>query len=230
MDMGNLLTFQFPDCSHRAPELRELGLVTGMRRGGVVLYEEMGLGVAEAAADWESDTVRGWAAMAIGHAPELSLAQRLELLRPFGGDAHFAVREWAWLSARPHVVEAPETALELLQPWTTEESPNLRRFASEVTRPRGVWSTHIPLLKLQPERALGLLTALRADPSRYVQDSVANWLNDASKTRPGWVEDVRDSWLAGTPSESTTRICRRACRSLARASRARAPESLPLAP
>jgi 3-methyladenine DNA glycosylase AlkC len=47
-----------------------------------------------------------------------------------------------------------------------------------------------------------------------VQNSVANWLNDASKTQPGWVEDVCDRWLAESRAPQTACIVRRATRSL----------------
>ena len=68
MDMGNLLTSQVPAAGHRAEELRTGGLVKKMRAGGRVLVEELGLDAATDSADWSSDTVRGWGAMAVGAA------------------------------------------------------------------------------------------------------------------------------------------------------------------
>jgi 3-methyladenine DNA glycosylase AlkC len=214
MDMGSLLISQFPALARRADELREPGLVTRMRAGGRVLYEELGVDAATAGAEWASDTVRGWAAMAIGQAPALGLDERLQMMRTFADDHHFAVREWAWLSIRPHVANDARGAIAALTPWASEDSERLRRFATEATRPRGVWSVHLPVLKAEPHLGLPLLEPVRADPSRYVQDSVGNWLNDASKSRPEWVRSVCVRWLSQADTPSTRRICRRGSRSL----------------
>lgn len=215
MDMGALLESQFPELAGRADELRRGGLVVKMRLGGRILWEEMGGDAYTDGHAWRSDTVRGWGAMAIGAANGLSLAERLTALRPFADDLHFAVREWAWLSLRPHVIGDAAGAIELLRAWVLDPSARVRRFASEVTRPRGVWSAHIPELKTDPALGRVLLEPLRSDPCRYVQDSVANWLNDASKSRPGWVRDLCDRWESTSPSSETRRICRRARRSIA---------------
>ena len=225
MDMGNLLSWQFPDLGSRAPELRNAGLVVRMRAGGEILYDELGIEVVGACGDWTSDTARGWAAMAVGHAPDIDLERRLDLIRPFADDDHFAVREWAWLSLRPHVATHLGEAIRLLIAWTDEPSAKLRRFASEVTRPRGVWSAHIVALKKEPAPGLPILEPLRADENRYVQDSVGNWLNDASKSRPDWVKDVCRIWAA-EGNAYTERICRRGMRSLTRAASAVGPEFL----
>jgi 3-methyladenine DNA glycosylase AlkC len=221
MDMGNLMSRQFPECSDRAHELRGIGLVSSMRLGGEILLETFGMEVVARAAAWSSDTARGWGAMAVGAAEDLDLEQRLALIRPFADDPHFAVREWAWLSLRSRVGTEVKRSIAELIPWTAEDSPRLRRFASEVTRPRGVWSVHIALLKAEPSLGLPLLEPLRTDPSRYVQDSVANWLNDASKSRPEWVKETCDSWLADVGGTSTARICRRGCRSLSTPAKSR---------
>ncbi len=161
-----------------------------------------------------SDTVRGWACFMAGAQPGLTLSQRLELLQPLADDSHFGVREWSWMGVRPHLASDLPQAVAELSRWTRRTSDRLRRFASEALRPRGVWCSHIAALKQQPEIALPLLQRLRADASPYVQDSVANWLNDAAKSRPDWVRALCAQWLEESPVPATRRICERAQRSL----------------
>ncbi|MCO1620655.1 hypothetical protein [Pseudomonas putida] len=135
-----------------------------------------------------SDTVRSWAAFAQAY---LARSQPVEdaLLAQFrfARDEHFGVREWAWIALRPRLAQHPEAALALLGRHTSDADPLVRRFCIEILRPRGVWCEHIATLKQHPEVAEPLLVPLLAEAEKYAQDSVANWLNDASKTRPDWV-------------------------------------------
>ena len=185
-----------------------------MRIAGELLLEHVGLGGLDALVVHESDTVRGWAAYAIGLAPGLALAEWLTHIRPLANDPHFGVREWAWLPLRPHIAQDVGRAIRLLEPWVFEASAYLRRFAVEATRPRGVWTEHIAELKENPRLGLPLLKPLRADPERYVQDSVSNWLNDAAESQPDWVRDLVEGWADGCEDAGTLRVCRRAVRSL----------------
>lgn len=213
-DMGALLENAFPELGNQAGSLRGGGLVGKMRTGGSLLFDAYGRNAWALTARHSSDTVRGWGAMAVGACPSLTLPGLFTAIEAFADDSHFAVREWAWLSVRPRVIADPLPTIEILSGWTESPSPRIRRFSSEATRPRGVWSAHIPTLKREPEIAEGLLGGLRADPSVYVQDSVGNWLNDASKSRPDWARRTCDSWLADCDTESTRRICRRGLRTL----------------
>lgn len=168
----------------------------------------------EPLSDHPSDTVRSWAAFALAGIPDLTLDQRFVRIRRFADDRHFGVREWAWLAVRPAIVAEPDLAVALLASWSRDISAYLRRFASEATRPRGVWAAHVAPFKREPERGLPVLEPLRADPSPYVQDSVANWINDAARTRPDWVRLTCERWATESDVPATRRICRRALRSL----------------
>lgn len=161
-----------------------------------------------------SDLARQWAAMMVGLRVGETLTERLEEIRPFAADIHFGVREIAWMAVRDAVAGDVTLSLALLTPWACDADPNLRRFASEVTRPRGVWCAHLEPLKTHPELAANLLEMLRADPSRYVQNSVGNWLNDAAKSNPAWVRETCLHWMTGSPEKATQYICKRGMRSL----------------
>lgn len=178
------------------------------------VYDQCGLTGITMLTGSPSDTLRGIAAIATQLQSDLSLPQRLSAITPYADDPHFGVREWAWMAVRPHLALQLEEAIGLLTPWTQSPSPNLRRFAVESLRPRGVWCAHIDALKAHPHLALPLLEPLRAESEKYVQDSVANWLNDAAKSHPDWVRSLCDRWLIESPTPQTTRIARRARRSL----------------
>jgi 3-methyladenine DNA glycosylase AlkC len=195
---------------------KPLGIVGRMEKAGELLAGQP-MKVIRRVASCDSDTGRGWAAYALCRGRSRDVEECLGHARQFARDGHFGVREWAWMAARPKISTELGNALRLLQPWTREGEAGVRRFATEATRPRGVWCSHIQALKDKPEIALPLLEALKADREKYVGDSLANWLNDAAKTRPDFVKEVTGRWkrqAAGQTDEAVTlRICKRATRS-----------------
>lgn len=216
VDFGVLMQAVHPQTSLTSLERlrQERSITKRMILAGEILFQEWGLSGVDQLQQHQSDTVRGWAAYVLAQDPHLALPERLERIQPFANDAHFGVREWAWLALRPWIGREIETAIDGLSVWTRSESANLRRFAVESTRPRGVWCSHIQALKDKPALGLPLLDPLKSDRSRYVQDSVANWLNDAGKSQPQFVRDLCQRWQEASQSRETAYICKRASRSL----------------
>lgn len=218
LDQARLLRAIFsglsPQALAAADAACELGILKRMTGIGTLLWEALGTDGFERCQAHDADTVRGWACFMVGAQAGLSLPARLAAIRALADDPHFGVREWAWMAVRPHLVQELDAAITHLAQWTAEPSERLRRFASEALRPRGVWCAHIAALKREPGQALPILSPLRADASAYVQDSVANWLNDAAKDQPGWVRDLCAQWQQGPSNDATRRICQRALRNL----------------
>lgn len=161
-----------------------------------------------------ADLVRCWATYAIGKNENLDIAASLQQIRPFAADKHFGVREICWMAVRPKIANKLTESIAILTTWTADTDENVRRFATESTRPRGVWCAHIDTLKQDPELALALLEPLKSDPAKYVQDSVGNWLNDASKTRPEFVRHLCNRWEAESDTKATKYIIKKALRTL----------------
>ena len=196
------------------------GISKRMVLAGEIVLDAVGRQGLKALAGHRSDTVRGWVCYALAfdyglQNPAEPLENLLEAVRPLADDEHFGVREWVWLAVRPHIAARPHQAISHLAGWATAPSERVRRFASESTRPRGVWCAHMNILKEDPSLGLPVLEPLKADPAKYVQDSVGNWLNDAAKSQPQWVRALCDTWLAESPGKATGYICKRALRSLA---------------
>jgi 3-methyladenine DNA glycosylase AlkC len=189
----------------------EAGVVVRMAQAGAALRNASTAKELLRLQNHASDTVRGWAAFAIGQDENIPPLERLEKIKLFAADSHFGVREWAWMAVRAIIVTDPLGSIATLAPWVKSSDVNIRRFASEATRPRGVWAAAIPLLRKEPDHALPILTPLRHDTMRYVEDSVANWINDAAKDNPAWVKALLKKWQS---DEVAARLIARASRSL----------------
>jgi 3-methyladenine DNA glycosylase AlkC len=115
--------------------------------------------------------------------------------------------EWC---VRPLVERHEDRVLERLAAWVTDDNVHVRRLVSEGLRPRLPWARR---LKVDVERVLPLLTALRDDPAEYVRRSVANHLNDLAKDDPDRVVALATSWWVDGPGPRR-RLIRHALRHL----------------
>ena len=161
-----------------------------------------------------SDSIRCYAPYLIGLNEKLSIKEKLTQARKLIADKHFGVREVVWMALRPEIDKNLDASIEILSEWTNDNDENIRRFTTESTRPRGVWCKHIEKLKENPKLAISILEPLKSDRSKYVQDSVGNWLNDASKSNPEFVISLCDKWKNESPTKETEKIIKRAKRTI----------------
>jgi 3-methyladenine DNA glycosylase AlkC len=83
-----------------------------------------------------------------------------------------------------------ETMKELLE-WSKDKNYHVRRLSSEGTRPKLPWSQKI---NIDPVDVIPILDNLYSDKTRYVTRSVANHVNDISKTNPNLVLKTLERW------------------------------------
>ena len=186
---------------------------------GETLYEqlknsELFSSISENLRNHLSDSIRCYAPYLISLNDNLKIKDKLNQAKFLVADKHFGVREVVWMALRSEIDKNLEASIEFLKEWTENKNENIRRFTTEATRPRGVWCKHIDLLKENPELALPILENLKSDSSKYVQDSVGNWLNDASKTKPDFVIELCEKWQKESPTKETEKIIKRAKRTI----------------
>ena len=162
-----------------------------------------------------SDTIRCYATYLIALNTDLSISEKLKRSKSLIADKHFGVREIVWMALRPEIEKNLVNSINIFTKWARNDlDENIRRFTTESIRPRGVWCKHIESLKENPELALPILETLKSDSSKYVQDSVGNWLNDASKSKPEFVIALCRRWEKESQSKETEKIIKRAMRTI----------------
>ena len=116
------------------------------------------------------------------------------------------------LAIRPFIVRHEERMMVQMYEWSTHESEHLRRLASEGCRPALPWGIALNSFKKDPTPILPILEQLKTDPSPTVRNSVANNLNDISKTHPQLVVQLAQRWYGN--HEYTDWILKHGCRTL----------------
>lgn len=130
--------------------------------------------------------------------------------------ALFTKNSTAEFAIRAFLNKEPEKTKQQLLIWSKSNNEHLRRLASEGVRPRLPWATHLTWIAENPEWVGPILENLKSDSSRYVQKSVANLVNDLSKSQEKWVLELIETWLKHESSASpeTKWICKHALRTL----------------
>ncbi|MCL2288269.1 MAG: DNA alkylation repair protein [Candidatus Bathyarchaeota archaeon] len=100
----------------------------------------------------------------------------------------------AEMAVRPFILKHEERMMAQMLLWAKHENEHVRRLASEGCRPALPWAMALPKFKKDPTPIIPILTQLKADPSMYVRKSVANNLNDISKTRPDIFIKIASDW------------------------------------
>lgn len=106
-----------------------------------------------------------------------------------------------------------DRALGIAADWARSDDVDVRRLASEGTRPYLPWAVRVPELLARPGATVPVLDALYRDESDYVRRSVANHLNDLSRDHPELVVTTARRWLA-EPVATTQGLVRHALRTL----------------
>ncbi len=120
--------------------------------------------------------------------PETALSALKSMTTKFS--AEFAIR--------PFIERYPDFVFEKLHEWKHDSNVHVRRLVSEGTRPLLPWASRLTALQQNPHPVLPLLEHLKDDADLYVRRSVANHLNDITKTHPELVLDLCERWLKKT--------------------------------
>ncbi len=115
-------------------------------------------------------------------------------------------------AVRAFIIKDEERMMAQMRKWSKHKNEHIRRLASEGCRPQLPWGQAISKFKKDPTPVLPILEQLKTDTSTYVQKSVANNLNDISKTHPDLVISIAKDWYG--KNKSTNWIVKHGCRTL----------------
>lgn len=115
-------------------------------------------------------------------------------------------------AVRPFLINHEKQMMEQMLIWAQDSNEHIRRLATEGCRPQLPWGQALISFKQNPLPVLKILEQLKADPSLYVRKSVANNLNDISKTHPELVIKIAQEWYGN--NANTDWIVKHGCRTL----------------
>lgn len=118
----------------------------------------------------------------------------------------------AEFAVRPFIIKHEARMMTQMAAWAEHDNEHVRRLASEGCRPALPWGQALTSFKKDPLPVFRILERLKADPSLYVRKSVANNINDISKTHPDLIVRLAKNWYG--KNEHTDWIVKHGCRTL----------------
>lgn len=126
----------------------------------------------------------------------------------------FTQRHTGEYAVRPVLMNDPEGTMRVLLDWSADDSVHVRRLASEGMRIALPWAPRTFAALSQPDLYRQILTRLKDDPSRFVQKSVGNNLNDLYRLAPQEAQVLVDLWQQQPLSKAAQWVLRHGQRSL----------------
>ncbi len=115
---------------------------------------------------------------------------------------------------RPYLELHLKETLEQMEEWSLSPNKHVRRLSSEGIRPRLPWAKKLDIFIKDPLLLTPILYNLKDDPSKYVQKSVANCLNDILKDNYEVGKGIIKSWKNENISKERSWIIKHALRNL----------------
>ena len=115
---------------------------------------------------------------------------------------------------RPYLEQYPKEALIQMKMWSKSNNSHVRRLSSEGVRPRLPWANKLDAYIKNPKPIIPILNQLKDDPSKYVQKSVANCLNDILKDNYEIGQGLIEKWQAKSIGKERKWIIKHALRTL----------------
>ncbi|WP_241996049.1 DNA alkylation repair protein [Kribbella sp. VKM Ac-2568] len=164
----------------------------------------------------EDDAFTGWMIWPVTEAVAVRAVEAEEFEAGLELLAELTPRLTAEFALRTVLTADLDRTLAVVQTWTGHQDEHVRRLATEGTRPRLPWAKRVPQLLENVEATRPILEILRRDDSAYVRRSVANHLNDISRSDPALAVEIAGGWLAD-PEATTPQLVRHALRTLIKA-------------
>ena len=129
-----------------------------------------------------------------------------------GALARYTLYASSEMAVRPFIIKHEKRMMEQMYAWSKHEHELVRRLSCEGCRPALPWAPALNSFKKDPTPVLPILERLKTDPSVHVRKSVANNLNDISKTHPELVAKIAKDWYG--KHAYTDWIVKHGCRTL----------------